>query len=787
MKNLLYKTRNGDGVKGKPRVYVCTHPSEEHLALELAEELLRRRDCALYYKEDSTQSAAEEDLKEMQLIVVAVTAEFLSRESVAWRELAFAQSEHVPILPLAQSVGLEEKFNETFGELQLLGKSIQDSTAISFEEKLEKYLSEVLFEDELAKHVREEFKGYVFLSYRKKDRAHAQRLMRYIHSLPFYEDVAIWYDEFLTPGELYGEEIEAALHKSEFMALVVTPNVADGENYVSTTEYPMARLAGKRVLPIELVKTDYARLEQTFEGLEPPISIDDTEALEEAFLRSSNLFTKEGNFNGARHAYYVGQAYLHGIDVEVDRPRGVRLLKASAKAGYWQAMYRLAHMYKNGDGVQRDLVEAMLWQEQEVLFLEREKERFAKAWGEDDANDMRIEAYYLLAELRKSLWGFEPARSDYIKALRIVNERLKRGKAEMHYVTDYASLCLSIGECYFSEKDYTNAERYYGYAYSVMDGLKQQGCAETQVLRTLTVTREKMGACALMQMDVTRAKEYLTQGIAEAERLTESEPSAQNRAMLAVMYQRQALANTVDGDDAVIERAYLASCSILDSLMRYASETESKEYGKILLANTVGLLRLYTSQGRWTEAQLYCRRTLETAEQMLQGDPKDFSVRTLTCQAYTEAGQFYAAIGELALAESYFQKTLTMGERLVEGSKGGVVVDGIFEGILSAYEGLAELSEQQELWSDAAEYYRREIAFLQNILAESTDTDLQNSLACAQYNLYRYCAETEEGKTALRTARALWSELLETLPEDDPDRESILENLALVESELQSC
>ena len=66
----------------------------------------------------------------------------------------------------------------------------------------------------MAKRVRAAFDAYIFLSYRKKDRKYANELMRLIHSNPECRDIAIWFDEFLTPGESFKENIEKILDRS---------------------------------------------------------------------------------------------------------------------------------------------------------------------------------------------------------------------------------------------------------------------------------------------------------------------------------------------------------------------------------------------------------------------------------------------------------------------------------------------------------------------------------------------------------------------------------------------
>lgn len=176
----------------------------------------------------------------------------------------FAASRHIPVLPIMIEAGIEDFYKERFGELQFLYPSGGDSTEISYSTKLDKYLDSVLISDELAQRVRKAFDAYIFLSYRKKDRKYANDLMRLIHSEPELRDIAIWFDEFLTPGESFQQNIEKMLDKSELFALLVTPNLLEKPNYVMTDEYPMAMEKGKTILPAEMVATDRNELRSDY-------------------------------------------------------------------------------------------------------------------------------------------------------------------------------------------------------------------------------------------------------------------------------------------------------------------------------------------------------------------------------------------------------------------------------------------------------------------------------------------------------------------------------------------
>ena len=223
---LTYKTRGESSPQGKPRVYFCCHPKDFGRFFEsISNDILKEQNCAVWYAKEVDTPRDEEfldDLKQMQLFVMPVTTELLYTKNHAIDiEFPFAIEHHIPVLPLMQEGGLEEIFNQKCGDLQFLDKTKYDPTALPYEEKFKNYLSSILIGDELAERIRAEFDAYIFLSYRKKDRRHAQRLMRLIHRNDFCRDIAIWYDEFLTPGESFNDGIaDARLRNLHVLAAV---------------------------------------------------------------------------------------------------------------------------------------------------------------------------------------------------------------------------------------------------------------------------------------------------------------------------------------------------------------------------------------------------------------------------------------------------------------------------------------------------------------------------------------------------------------------------------------
>ena len=414
---LAYLTRGGSSPRGKSRVWIACHPEEQEKYLKtIAQDLFATQNCAVWYTEEAhLPDDVRDDLVQMQLIVVVVTRRLLTTENDVLDVIVpFANAEHIPLLPIMVEQGLDGLFSEKIGDLQYLLRENADPTAIPYPERLALYLQSVLPGEDIEEKISAAFDAYIFLSYRKKDRAHAQSLMRLIHEDPFCERVAIWYDEFLTPGEDFNVSIEKALQKSDLFTLVVTPNLVNEDNYIMRIEYPMAHAAGKAVAPVEMVETQADALQTHYPDIPAAVDGHDRQALS-TLLHDHLAAALRTQADDPVHGFFVGLAYLYGIDVEVDRARAVRLITAAAEAGIEAAEHQLVQMYWNGQGVPRDTAQALHWQEH---LTDRLSELADESQDEGDA--MRsLEEHLALADMTLETKDYETADAQYETAQEI--------------------------------------------------------------------------------------------------------------------------------------------------------------------------------------------------------------------------------------------------------------------------------------------------------------------------------------------------------------------------------
>ena len=409
---LQVKTRARASAQGKQRVLFASHPDDHEASFDvISDEILKRHNCAIYYapKDD----ISDDEIAQMQLVVLPITKSFLHNACNArLAVLPLATSLHIPVLPILMDTGISEDFNRICGTIQYLDPAEKDPTALPYGEKLTRFLDSVLIGDEMAEKIRAAFDAYIFLSYRKKDRAYAQELMHLIHKNRFCKDIAIWYDEYLVPGENFNESIAEALEKSRLFVLAVTPNLVNEENYVMTTEYPMARAAKKPILPAELVETDASLLKEKYESIPDKVDARDRVSLSQALLESIKRLAITKN-DTPEHTFFIGLAYLGGVDVEVDRKRGRALITRAAEQGVVEAMSKLVEIYRTGLGCRPNHSAVLLWQERKI---KASKERYTASPSKENAETV-FRAILQLGDIHSESYTTDKAETQYKRAI----------------------------------------------------------------------------------------------------------------------------------------------------------------------------------------------------------------------------------------------------------------------------------------------------------------------------------------------------------------------------------
>ena len=753
MSKLSYRTIAGENPQGKPKVYFSCHQDDFGTYFEeYALKILRIQDCAIWYEAEPEADYDREDLElnlaQMQLFIMPVTTKLLTTPNRAMDiEFQIAQERHIPVLPLMMEGSLDDVFSKRFGDLQYLDPNDKDVTRRSFDEVLETYIKSVLVSSDLAKRVRAAFDAYIFLSYRKKDRKKAQELMRLIHRNPLCRDIAIWYDEFLTPGEDFNQAIGEMLTKSDLFTLVVTPNLVNEINYVMTTEYPAALKQEKPVLPVEMVKTDRAQLEEHYEALPPCILGEDDEMLQKSLLEKIREMAVSANDEDPEHNFLIGLAYLDGIDVEVDSERAMVLIKGAAEAGVPEAISHLIMMYETGKGIKRDYLEGIRWREKKVEHL---RKKFESDSTENAARKLIVELGYLGEAQRGSLMldaaeasyhemciiaekyaasdnkGFRSAvpvgynmlgklleaRGDlagaqayYEKALAITEELL--GNAITVELGQVLFVIYSnLGTVADAHGDIDGAHEYYEKALIVSEAIyKDTGTVESR--RDLSASYLNLGDNALKYGDVSRAEAYYEKGLAITEELARDTDTVESYRDLSNFYYKLGGVQDVHEDLTGVQDYYEKALAIREMLFKDTGTMESRRDLSRIYDRLGDVLK---TAGDHVGAQDYYEKALAIREITLKDTGTMESFRDMS-ESYESLGDISRTTGDLAAAQAYYEKALAIREKIFKDT-------GTMESSLDmsrSYESLGDILKMSGDFIGAQDYYKKSLTISEEI------------------------------------------------------------------------
>lgn len=739
MNGFKYYTRGRTSPQGKPRVCFTAHPDDYSKYFEsIRKEILDRQNCAVFYIDSKTHPSEVDDyeicLGEMQLFVVPITKKLLSSGNRAMDfDIPFAFEHHIPVLPLMQESDLNQLYKSKFGDLQFLDKSIYDPTAIPYEVKLDRFLESIIVGDEIARQVRDSFDGYIFLSYRKKDRRYAKELMRLIHDLPFCRDVAIWYDEFLTPGEDFKVAINDRLQKSNLFALVVTSNIIEmpggNPNYVMQEEYPAAYNAGKYILPVELVHTNRRSLKKHFQGCPKPIKIGERKKLENQLSICFKDLASRSNNNDALHIYYIGLAYLSGIDVEVNHKLAVELLTASAEAKNIEAIMKLVAMYNTGEGVERDYYKAVEWQEELVAVLES----FYDYPLDDEAEEIKQvvpialwDALWYLGNYYSDLQLMDKAKEAYEKMLTLTEKYSESFQMDPDFVRCRSASYGKLADIALAEGKNAEAKRYLMISMETFKSLAEM-TGTVLARRDLALAYNRLGLIASGFGEIKKAEEYHLQEYAIDKMLLAE--TGTEEARLAVANSCIHLGN-VFKDEGYTQQAneyYMKALQNLEELSEYANSSKVRN-SLCIVFRAMGILE--KNRKNYQQAEVYCFKALSIAETQVE-ETKSIKARQELSHVLLTIGNLYFADNKPKKAKSYYQHAFEVSKELAEESD-SVEARSIQAKFLM---GLGGVADNEKNYREGRTFYEQALVLLKPLAERNKSIDILHSLSVCYYSL----------------------------------------------------
>lgn len=667
----LHKVRGGFSPNELQKVFISFHSSDRIQMEQVASDILEVMDCAVYYhetlasvkKQDINMDDYELKLMEMKLFVVVITTNYLVSDSLSKNtEIGFALSHNIPILPIAVETDLEElymnemnKIEDGLGTLQLLNRFVFDRSALPYMQKLTVALNSVLVDREQVHRIKAAFNKRIFLSYRKKDRKYANELIRTIHSIPALERTAIWYDEFLSSGEKWDEQIREAISHSDVFLLLVTPFITEPDNYVIREEYPTAQSMNKEIFSVK--KTDsnsiefrIEELKKTFPGLEILIDGNNVAELENALLKfgTNSKSTLEQD-------YLIGLAYFNGIDVERDNDKAVSLIVASAEGGLPDAVSKLADMYWMGDGVAVNYENSIQWKKKLIAIYQQ---RFSFSQKQGDVL-MYIKSMDDLAICLFELSAFREALEYEKRVISILEQNSSEFSVASFFLAKAYGLC---GKC----------------------------C-------------QKLGA-------LHDAADFCEKDCEQSQKIYAADRTTENLHNIAVAFERTGDVYYEMGDLNSAEKWYEKSLEIM-SLIHDKLGSRESAYSLSALCLDIGAV--YMKNHRYIEAKELYTKGIELRKSILKAKNSDENKRTYV-ETLVALGETFMYTGDIPNAERLFSESEHIIAELA--TKQGIIeVQYAYSLVLNR---LAMIQEIKKNFQDALEYYTKSLGIRKRILSK---------------------------------------------------------------------
>ena len=742
MSKLDYHICSGTSAQGKQKIYFCCHPDDfdEYFKIICDDIFSKEENCAIYYESDPLGSYDRDELLfllgDMQLFVVPVTWRLLTEPNRAMElEIPFALGQirdkagsfrHIAVLPVIFGAdALRSKFTaaKLFQGIQYLVRYSDDKTALTYDEKLGRYLNDVIICEEEAEKIRSEFRAAIFLSYRKIDRAYARKLMEDIHKNELCRDVSIWYDEYLVPGESWRKGIDTALSHSDLFVLNVTDKLQEAGNFVFKEEYPDAR--DKLQKPILSVITndtaksfDLETIKRMFPGIEKHlVESGDKAALHEGLIWG--LTNKEEGAgkeellepdNRSDHLYYIGLAYKNSVGLEANPEKAVELLEDAGKRGELRAFLKLGHIYEHGDGVKRDEKKAI---EEYDEFIVRQKPYFGTS---------------------------------------------RQGDLDLVNAYDSKGLLL------MKQDDLDAALKCYKELNALIDGMTSCYGSFKQI--NLPISYERIAMICSAKGNLKEALQYFDKATDArmhppvTVNIATEEEQEKDRETAAAYNKKEAKTGAAVNlysvgelleynlDIAGAKDSYLKSNELFASLTREYPEDD--EIAMNLAKTCVALSRLCAKDGNTFESAEYDTRSLELLERLAQ-NPRNMEALKMSAVLNIQTGDKLRRTFGAESALDHYLTALEKIEKLVEkdpSKANQYLLATVYEklGLTAKKTGMIETS--RGLWF-ASTLFAEEAGILEEITKDSQNSEYLRGLSVAYENLGMIARENEHFENAI--------------------------------------
>ena len=328
---------------GKPRIYFAARKEDYAYLNSVISNLFMAENVAVYYDDgQDTRNTDNETLLTMSMIVLILTEDLLKAPTdVMTRVFPLAIKNGIPlmILGMSDNVGyLLDDFcqKNNLGNRHVIFPNKKDSDR-TFLTKLKDFMKEHAFSETDHEKIERSLDGRIFLSYRKVDKPLASKVIARLNGAKECLTYGLWYDEYLTAGENFDDEIQQYIDASDVFLLLLTEAMLQKGSYALERELFHAVESEKNVVIVDVIERPHD-LPEDFAAARPiVVPANAIAALPGILAELIGKRARTTKWEKVDQLYRLGLAYLRGIAKNKDEKLGTTLIREAASAGHMEA------------------------------------------------------------------------------------------------------------------------------------------------------------------------------------------------------------------------------------------------------------------------------------------------------------------------------------------------------------------------------------------------------------------------------------------------------------------
>lgn len=488
-----------------------------------------------------------------------------------------------------------------------------------------------------------------------------------------HANCAIWYDS--EPESSYDvQELWNALNKIQLFVVAVTSKFLYADHRARNVELKYALEQHIPVLPVlfesGLVR-EFNRITDTIirgvDRTENDPTATSYEDVLDSYLKSVLVshslgwIDKKENDGSARNRYFMGLAYLSGIDAQINRSKALELLESAAEdpEPCLDATEKLVDMYLFGIGVSLDIEKAIFWQEKLCKQLQTEYKIGHSPDEHLDVGTRYFHALISLSDILRIAGQLPQAISTAKQALQAAEELASEvGKQESD--RNIAMVYDRLSSLYCEIMEWEDAKKYSRNAMDIYAKLAgEQGTVRAR--RDLSVSQEKLGDIYQKCNELDPAEALYRDALSIREALSMSDHSPNVRRDISEIRTKLGDIRKAQNDYDSAAEEYAAALQFDSELAKGLGTWQARDACAVSLVR-LGDIRRY--QGEYHEAvELHHRAAVLLQE--LVDETGSIQYRKNLATALEKLAKSWIGFYQPEQAERCYERALRLREDLV--------------------------------------------------------------------------------------------------------------------------